>query len=324
MNLTLIIPHYNSVDLLEKLLLSIPHRKEIEVIVIDDKSTVGREAYDVLREDTRFSAIDFLDNKTERKGAGVCRNIGLNKAMGKWVLFADADDYFTDTMYDGVCRYFNDDVDVIFFKPTSIFVDTGKESDRHIRFCERLEHYTKEKNLKNELELRYKLDVPWSKMINRSFLIQNRIVFEEVIASNDILFSAKVGFFMKKFLVSEETIYVATRSFGSLTGNRSEEVFHIRLGEKIKYYTFLKEKLSADHLSILNISFLDFLFKSTEYGLRKFVKVLYYLVKKRLPLYDARLLNPKTLSGLVKTMVQFKKKNKKYGHSSSKTKHTVK
>ena len=38
MSLSIIIPHYNGSDLLEKLLSSIPQKREIQIIVIDDKS----------------------------------------------------------------------------------------------------------------------------------------------------------------------------------------------------------------------------------------------------------------------------------------------
>ena len=31
----------------------------------------------------------------EGKGAGYARNIGLSHARGKWIIFADADDFFT-------------------------------------------------------------------------------------------------------------------------------------------------------------------------------------------------------------------------------------
>ena len=41
--LTIIIPHYNSPKLLDKLLDSIPEREELEVIVVDDNSESGKQ-----------------------------------------------------------------------------------------------------------------------------------------------------------------------------------------------------------------------------------------------------------------------------------------
>ncbi len=314
--ISIIIPHFNSIGLLKKLFITIPKKEDIEVIVIDDKSTNDIEEFNIMSKEKDFEHIIFLHNNTDKKGAGVCRNIGIRHAKGKWLLFADSDDYFTKNFYEVISSYFTSSSDVIFFKPTSVFIDTGEVADRHNRFCVRLENYLQNKDLKSELELRYKLDGPISKMINREFILENDISFEEVIASNDILFSSKVGFYMKKFEILEKTIYVITRSFNSLTVNTSEDIYNIRFNEKVKYYNFLKDKLSKDELKILNISFLDFLLKSMKYGSYKFLSMFTYIVKSRLPILDRRLLNPKSFFMLMKTMMRILQHNKKYGRSS--------
>lgn len=291
-NITIIIPHFNSVELLRKLLLSIPSKEDIEVIVVDDKSTMGKEGYQQLKEEKHFEHIIFLENTTDKKGAGVCRNLGLKRAKGKWILFADADDYFTETMYSSISQYFDTDLDVIFFKPLSIFLDTGKEAHRHKNFARRIEKYLYNRNQKSELELRYKFEVPWSKMIQRTFLVQNQIYFEEVLASNDVLFSAKVGFHMRHFHASQDTIYIVTKGSNSLTTDLSEIIFDIRFSEKEKYYQFLQKHLSQQDLNALNISFFDFLLKSRKYGVKKFFLFLKTLLSRRLPILDTRIFNP--------------------------------
>jgi glycosyltransferase involved in cell wall biosynthesis len=291
-HLSIIIPHFNSVELLKKLLATIPEKEDLEVIVIDDKSTMGKEEYLKLKEDKDFEHITFLQNTTAKKGAGVCRNIGLAHAQGKWVLFADADDYFTPNMYESVSQYFLCDADVIFFKPTSIYVETGNEANRHKRYVRKIENYLQTRNIKNELELRYRFEVPWSKMIRRTLLQQNGLEFEEVIASNDVMFSAKVGYLMKKFEVSTDIIYVVTSGIESLTADMSETIFGIRFKEKEKYYRFLQAHISKKELDILNISFMDFLLKSRKYGVKKFFSFLMILRQKKLPVFDTRVFNP--------------------------------
>ena len=97
--LSIIIPHYNTSDLLEKLLSTIPKDKNIEVIVIDDKSQDKHiEDIEDLKTEEKYIDFLFLKNQTLKKGAGTCRNIGLDHAQGEWVLFADADDYFADKL----------------------------------------------------------------------------------------------------------------------------------------------------------------------------------------------------------------------------------
>src|SRR5690625_515306 len=213
-DLSIIIPHYNSAKTLKKLLLSIPKRKNIQIIVVDDKSNNELVELNHVKEDDQFNHVQFLNNSTSKKGAGVCRNIGLNHTKGKWVLFADADDYFVKGFYDVVSDFFDSNLDVVFFKPTSVEVNTNKISDRHINYATLVDNYINEANNRSEVRLRYRYFVPWSKLIRYEFLCEENILFEEIIASNDILFSSKAGYYMKDFKVVQNTIYCVTRGFG--------------------------------------------------------------------------------------------------------------
>src|SRR5699024_8599309 len=91
-NLSIIIPHYNSINTLQYLLESIPNYKDIEVIVIDDHSNAESKKELIEIGKKKSTNIKFLNNEPHKIGAGACRNIGLDKASGKWLLFADADD----------------------------------------------------------------------------------------------------------------------------------------------------------------------------------------------------------------------------------------
>ena len=88
---SVIIPHKNIPKLLERCLQSIPSRNDIQIIVVDDCSDK-----DVICKVERLCSLynTLLIKTTEGKGAGYVRNIGLTRAIGKWVLFADADDFF--------------------------------------------------------------------------------------------------------------------------------------------------------------------------------------------------------------------------------------
>lgn len=162
--LSIIIPHFNSPGTLKILLDSIPKIAEIQIIVVDDKSTQGIEQYNVLTREKEYINVMFLENTTDKKGAGTCRNIGLERATGNWVLFADADDYFLSGFYEIVKRYFETDYDVIFFKPTSVDLKTGELSFRHLGYASLIDAYDKNDYF-TELRLRYKWYPPWSKMI---------------------------------------------------------------------------------------------------------------------------------------------------------------
>src|SRR5690554_7988035 len=89
---SVIIPHYNCEDGLERLLKSIPNKDTIEVIVVDDRSST--ELFkDVINKSHLVNISGYINEGV--KGAGAARNIGLEKAKGEFLVFADSDDFFT-------------------------------------------------------------------------------------------------------------------------------------------------------------------------------------------------------------------------------------
>ncbi len=292
--LSIIIPHYNSVNPLKKLIASIPRINSIQIIVVDDNSKKDLDVYHDLVNNPAFVHVTFLTNNKGKKGAGVCRNIGLEAAEGEWILFADADDYFLENFYEIVRDYFDSENDVVFFTPTSIETDTGNVSDRHFRYEKVISTYQKLDNLDNRTHLRYGFPGPWSKLIRRKLLVDNNIYFDEVLASNDAMFSVKVGYYMKHFLASEKKIYCLTRNRGSLTMNVSVGVFDARLDTYIRCHQFLIEKISKEEVDILNRNGRYFIINAIKYkyGLKKILKTYRILRQNNFRIFDTRFLNP--------------------------------
>lgn len=66
--------------------------KNFEVIIIDDCST--DDSYNHLMTYKENSSLDIVLLKTKRNsGPGLARNLGLEKVIGKYVMFIDSDDY---------------------------------------------------------------------------------------------------------------------------------------------------------------------------------------------------------------------------------------
>lgn len=210
-DLTIIIPHYNVPDLLEKLIKSIPDSREIQVIVVDDNSDKQKEK--LVRVEALYKErVEFYINSTGIKSAGSCRNIGLEHAKGKWILFADADDYFLPNMYDVVKSYFETNYDIIFFTPTSVVVETGEVSNRHLK-CERvIRNYLRIPSEVNAIALKaVQTEQPWSKLIRRELIEKYNVRFSQSLHWNDILFSTIIGYHSKEIYASEEKIYCITK-----------------------------------------------------------------------------------------------------------------
>lgn len=270
---SIIIPHYNIPEMLERLLKSIPQKDNIEVIVVDDKSDKDLEKLLLLK--STNPNVTFCDN-TLQKGAGNSRNVGLRQAKGKWILFADADDYFTEDFYEIVSEHINDKADIVFFSPTSVDIDSGLTSGRHIEFCKILKRYVDNPTKKNELSLRYELVAPWSKLISHDFLVKHNIQFENTLVANDVMFCRKLGLYAEHIEVYEENIYVIVSREGSLTSGFDEKRFDIRLDTFLRSGIFIKNHIDSEMWKLLHMNGSYFLHiaRINHLGAKKMVEII--------------------------------------------------
>lgn len=260
---SVIIPHYNSVAQLNRLIESIPIDDTVQLIVIDDKSTENTM-------ETEQIVISrgglFLHNTTPVKGAGTCRNLGLEQAVGKWLVFADADDYFVNGAFDILKKYSDAKEDIIYFSPTSRYSDNGDAARRHIPFEKLVHNYIETPSVDNEMLLRYKFMVPWSKMIRNQIVQKNNITFDQVPASNDVMFSMKTAYHAFAVLASEEQIYCVTCAADTLTTKRSEANYRARLAVFIDRYHYLKTHLDMKKYGFVLPSGILFITEAAKQG----------------------------------------------------------
>lgn len=279
---SVIIPHFNSFDLLEKLIKSIPIRSDVEVIVVDDKSNF--KGYELFFEKNKKNNIFFLKNTNKIKGAGVCRNIGVEKSKGKWLLFADSDDFFLENAFNIIDKELekqSNSVEILFFEPTSLELDTGKKSDRHKKLKMLIDNFLKNKTLKSESCLRYSSNTPWSKVIKKQLVMINNIKFDKTIIANDSMFSAKVGRHANKIGATNEKIYCVTKSKGSLTTIKEEAKYDVRIDVFIRYYNLFNEKELRD----IELSAVPLLFNGRIYGFKKIISTIFFLKRNKIKIF---------------------------------------
>lgn len=89
-NVSVVIPHYNRLDLLWVAIESIATQTVVpsEIIVIDDASALQFELPSHCGADIRLRLI----RETQNRGAAWCRNRGIEEATGDLIAFLDADD----------------------------------------------------------------------------------------------------------------------------------------------------------------------------------------------------------------------------------------
>lgn len=250
-NYSIIIPHKDCPDLLDRCLDSIPVRRDIQIIVVDDNSDKKPV---VKRTDVELVLLDG----EHAKGAGRARNVGLDKARGKWLLFADADDCYTDELPQLLDRFANDNTTDIVYLNAYMFDDHGNVFP--LRIERLIRNYTEGKKYA-EQDLRYGFWTPWTRMVKREVVVKNGIRFEEVPIGNDVMFGLKVSMFSNTIGIEKEMVYKYYKwPNGSITERKRQKnpvEAIIRRGEIIAFYHQVRYR------SCLN------LFVMIEYHLRK-------------------------------------------------------
>ena len=234
-NYSIIIPHYNRQDLLVRCVDSIPQRDDVEVIIVDDHSDPGKVDFANFPGLHRKNTTCIFSDGKHGKGPGYARNVGLEKAQGKWVIFADSDDYLLDGISELMDKHLNDEEDVIYFKCSKRNVDgISVESYEYINdVIERALNGDDE-------ELLYATPCPWAKFIKLDYLKKNNIKFEQVIGGDDILFSIELSKNTRNRKYEDESFYCVVMAPNSLTRNTAWQPLYNFTKASCSAYSALK------------------------------------------------------------------------------------
>lgn len=211
---SVIVPNRNHPALLIRALASIPVREDLEVIVVDDASDPAQ------MDMAHYPGLERADCQviftTEGKGAGYARNVGLDHARGRWLLFLDADDFFTEGILPLLDSHKDGTEDIIFFGITSVYSDTLEPSPRHESRTAPIARY-RDNPAKLEAYCRNLWPEPWGKMIRRSMVLDHGICFDQTACANDVMFSALIGRAARAIAYDPRVLYCVTSREGSLS-----------------------------------------------------------------------------------------------------------
>ncbi|MBR6994168.1 MAG: glycosyltransferase family 2 protein [Methanobrevibacter sp.] len=211
---SVIVPVFNSEDLLGNCLESIENQslKDIEIICVDDGSSDG--SFDILKQ---FASKDsrFKIYQQENSGAGSARNKGIEESCGEYILFVDSDDYIEsetcEMLYEQASRL---DCDLILFNSMRHF-----SNDRNLALI----HFKKNDEINYQIRVfdyEYFRDrifdgeygVIWNKLYKSSFIRDNNITFPKHKIYNDVEFHIKTTLLAKKISYVDGTFYHYNRS----------------------------------------------------------------------------------------------------------------
>lgn len=257
---SIIIPQKNSLNTLPRLIDSIPNDERIEIIICDNSEKP------IIKECLKIDRPYKLVHAASKRFAGGARNEGLRVATGKWLLFADADDFFSPNAFDFFDKYVDSAFDLVYFKMGGVYEDTMEPSDRGKLYCDRIDAFLA--GSITERYIRVHFDTPTCKMVRREMVSENDIKFDEIIAGNDSYFSLLCGFYAKKFTADCAVVYVATTGRGSLTRRRNVDVTESRYLVRLRKNKFLREHGMGD----LQSSVMIHLKESLHYGINVFIR----------------------------------------------------
>lgn len=213
---------------------SIPQREGLEIIVVDNNSSpsINTNQYPWLER-----AILVRDDKSI--GPGGARNTGLDQAQGEWVLFADADDYYSEGFLDVLDNYLDTDADVVYF---NFYIKKKGENITLPYSLRYLENFQSDNEELIQM-LRWRFPVPWNKMVRRELLLKHGIRYKDCLVGGDGVFSFQVGFFAQSVILDETKIYNYTINPHSITGKRihGKNYYKSLFEQKYQYNEFFKQ-----------------------------------------------------------------------------------
>ena len=244
-DITVIIPHRDTPQYLPNLLASIPKSAKIEIIIVDN-STVPLQSGQI-ETDREFT---LLHSDMARKGGGA-RNEGIVHAHGKWLVFADADDFFSADAFDAFYRHIDTNAELVFFTMKAVFRETGQPSVRTDRYVRLVDDYLS--GATNEMFLRLYYSSPCAKMVSHAMVDRHGLRYDEGIAADDKYFCMQCGYHAQKVEADLQVVYIATVTHGSQTQTLNDTVMYTRLEVNLRCNQFLRSHgLAAYQFSILN------------------------------------------------------------------------
>lgn len=197
---SIIIPVYNTEKYLKECLESIISQscKDFEIICVNDCSSDN--SLSVLEEYANLdSRIKIINNETQR-GAGVSRNIAINRSVGEYIVFVDSDDYIDKNLLFLCNEKIKKETEVVIFGAKTLDEKTGYLR-RGQYSCKKFQN----KFLENRLFSYH--TISYNKIYKKEFLLKNGIEFNNTKTGEDQIVFIKTMLFAKNVEILKHDLY---------------------------------------------------------------------------------------------------------------------
>ena len=180
---SIIVPVYNVENYLSQCVKSILRQtyKNFEIILVDDgsKDNSGKLCDQFVEKDERIKVIH-----TKNDGLSSARNVGIKKATGKYIIFVDSDDYWSNKyMLQQISSHLGMREQLAIWK-----YQRCKESDCFYTDGEEMmvEEYSLSEDYKVLIKKGVLFASAWYEAIPRAWFLNRNLFFEEGVVSEDI------------------------------------------------------------------------------------------------------------------------------------------
>ena len=262
--LTIVIPAYNAFPYIEELISSMDVREiedgKVEVIIVDDGSTDGTADYcDRLEAENNSYRVFHQPNSGGPAGP---RNLGIEKARGEFVFFADADDLFVDGAISGMLDHLKTNrfsVGIFKVDASDWGMDYGGLFDASRDQCA-----VDNSNIMNSLG-------PY-KVFRRSLVVENNIRFPEGVAYEDLPFTMECYLLAAGDIsvISDRVYYKYTKREGTVSLSRATASSNATHGSMDKKIAGIEYYLSVAHRYFSPPDCPQIYERAMRYGLRNY------------------------------------------------------
>lgn len=227
MDISIIIPVYNTAKYLKRCVQSVINQEEItkEIILVDDGSTDNSPTICNSYSD-QYSYITTIHIKNS--GPSTAKNIGYEKASGKYVAFIDSDDKIRKNMFAKMVRSGNNNnADIVCCNYTQIN-ELGQVS--HTEYTNKEYVLDKEEGLKHLLIKDKIYSQCWTKIYKKEMLDKSNILnIEGLKTEEDFIYNIRAFTHSQIVTIVDEPLYIYTHRESSL----SKDYFKLNISQYI-------------------------------------------------------------------------------------------